>query len=177
MQHLEICLTDASHSPAATAAALPPELPPAERPSLSPNGLMTGPWIEYLFNELWKQLGYRVQGSNQTAHPIPNSSQFVFPTICAPEVRSSCTTVASYGDEKSVWRSGLVRRRSEGIVGEPLSIRDEHVVGMSDVHMLSFTAIVIPDRGPSGRVRLGLGSFSTCTKALIRALRVSAGVA
>ena len=35
--------TDASHSPAATAAALPPELPPAERRSLSPNGLTTGP--------------------------------------------------------------------------------------------------------------------------------------
>ena len=51
---LENVLADASHSPAATAAALPPELPPAERPSLSPNGLMTGPWMEYLFNELCK---------------------------------------------------------------------------------------------------------------------------
>lgn len=68
-------------------------------------------------------------------------------------------------------------RKRDGIVGEPLSIRDEHVVGMSDVHMLSFTATVIPDRGPSGEVRLGLGSFARCTKALIRALRVSARVA
>ena len=108
MQTSEYSLTDASHSPAATAAALPPELPPAERPSLSPNGLITGPWIEYLFSDLCERFKQRVHGSNQTAHPIPNSSQFVFPTICAPEVRSSRTTVASYGEEKSVWRSGSV---------------------------------------------------------------------
>ena len=92
---------NASHSPAATAAALPPELPP-ERFSLSVNGLMTGPWTECLFNELHTRLEYCVQGSNHAARPIPNSSQFVFPTICAPGVRSSCTTVASYGEEKSV---------------------------------------------------------------------------
>jgi len=52
-------------------------------------------------------------------------------------------------------------------VREPLSIRDEHAVGMSDVHMLSFTVTVIPDRGPSGEVRLGLGLFTGCTKARV----------
>ena len=95
-------LTDASHNPAATAAALPPELPPAERPSLSPNGLMTGPWTEYLFSELGRAFKMvRVKDNDNPAYPIPNSSQFVFPTTCAPAVRRSCTTVASYGEEKS----------------------------------------------------------------------------
>ena len=123
-----------------------------------------------------EQSGYHVEGNNETTHPIPNSSQFVFPTICAPEVRSSCTTVASYGEEKSARRSGLVGK-SDGIMGAPLSVRDEHVVGMSEVHMLSFTATVIPASGPSGEVCVDPGSFARCTKALIRALRVSARVA
>ena len=66
---------------------------------------------------------------------------------------------------------------SDVILGAPLSIRDEHVVGMSEVHMLSFTATVIPDRGPSWEVVIDSGSFVRCTKALIRALRVSARLA
>ena len=94
------------------------------------------------------------RSASKVAHPIPNSSQFVFPTIRAPEVRSSCTTVASYGEEKSVRRSEPVGM-CDGVLGAPLSIRDEHVVGMSEVHMLSFTAIVIPERGPSGEVCAG----------------------
>ena len=116
-------------------------------------------------------------GDNLTTYPIPNSSQFAFPTIRAPEVRSSCTTVASYGGERSARRLGPVGRSGNEILSVPLSVRDEHVVGMSEVHMLSFTATVIPDRGPSWEAVIGLGSFARCTRALIRALRVSARVA
>ena len=172
----ENLLTDASHSPAATAAALPPELPPAERPSLSPNGLMTGPWTEYLFNELSKHLRWLYWGLRQPAYPIPNSSQFVLPTTCAPAVRRSCTTVASYGEENSGQKLGPVQK-GDKTPGAPLSMRDEHVVGMSEVHMLSFTATAIPDKGPSGVTGLGLESSARCTKALILALRDSASVA
>ena len=50
--------TYASHRLAATAAALPPELPPADLRSATssfpskPNGLTTGPWAEYRFRDL-----------------------------------------------------------------------------------------------------------------------------
>ena len=37
-------------------------------------------------------------------------------------------------------------------------MRDEHVVGMSEVQMLSFTATAMPDKGPSGEAGLGLES-------------------
>lgn len=57
-----------------------------------------------------------------TTHPIPNSSQLAFPTIGAPASRRSLTAVASYGGLKSE------------------SMAEEHVVGMSAVHMLSLTA-------------------------------------
>jgi hypothetical protein len=56
-------------------------------------------------------------------------------------------------------------------------MRDEHVVGMSEVHMLSFTATAMPDKGPSGEAGLGFESSARCTKALILALRSSARVA
>ena len=63
-------------------------------------------------------------------YPIPNSSQLAFPTTDAPAWFSNCTTVASNGDVKS------------------RSIRDEHVVGIDFVHMLSFIAIFKLDNGP-----------------------------
>ena len=56
-------------------------------------------------------------------------------------------------------------------------MRDEQVVGMSEVHMLSFTAAVMPDKGPPDGARVGLESFGRCAKALIRALRSSPRVA
>jgi len=169
-------LTDALHNPPATATALPPELPPAERPSLSPNGLMTGPWTEYLFNELSEHSRWLLLGQRQLTYPIPNSSQFVFPTTCAPAVRRSCTTAASYGEEKSGQKLEPVRK-SDKTLDAPLSMRDEHVVGMSEVHMLSFTATAMPDNGPSGEADLGSEPSARCTKALVLALRGSARVA
>lgn len=54
-------LTHALHMPAATAAALPPELPPAERctcisgveeDEADLKGFETGPWMEWMFIEL-----------------------------------------------------------------------------------------------------------------------------
>src|SRR4051794_41481198 len=62
--------------------------------------------------------------------PIANSSRFVLPTITAPASRSRVTTVASYG--------GF----------HPSRMRDEHVVGMPRVHMLSLRATGTPASGP-----------------------------
>ena len=105
--------TDTSHKPIATAAALPPELPPAERLSRSLHasfefggngcGLMTGPWCEYRFAELevYKLVVLR-KSTRERAYPIPNSSQFALPTIEAPACFSKATTVASYGGLKPV---------------------------------------------------------------------------
>src|SRR6476660_10069590 len=68
-------------SPAATAAADPPLVPPGMRSSA--HGLRTGPNAEFSFDE-----------------PIANSSQLVLPTITAPARSRSVTTVASYGGTK-----------------------------------------------------------------------------
>ena len=62
--------------------------------------------------------------------PMANSSRLVLPTITAPAALSLVTTVASYG--------GF----------HPSRIRDEHVVGMPRVHMLSFSATGTPASGP-----------------------------
>src|SRR5438876_11713514 len=64
-------------SPAAPAAADPPEEPPGTR--VGSHGLRTGPNAELSF-EL----------------PIANSSRFVLPSITAPRSFSRTTTVASY---------------------------------------------------------------------------------
>ena len=64
-------------------------------------------------------------------HPMPNSSQLVFPTIIAPLLDSNDTTVASKGEVK------------------PSSILEAHVVGNDLVHILSFTATDRPARGPA----------------------------
>jgi len=45
--------------PAATAAALPPELPPADLRSETLNGFTTGPWIECTFRDLMGQVRKR----------------------------------------------------------------------------------------------------------------------
>jgi hypothetical protein len=65
-----------SASPAATAAALPPEDPPGTRSSSA--GFVVGPKWEV-----------------SVVVPIPNSSMLVFPTIVAPASPSRSTTVAS----------------------------------------------------------------------------------
>src|SRR5512143_213639 len=59
----------------ATEAAEPPEDPPGTRPGF--HGLRTGPYAEFSFDE-----------------PIPNSSQFVFPTTTAPARTRRATHVA-----------------------------------------------------------------------------------
>ena len=65
-------------SPAATAAALPPEEPPGTR--VGSHGLRTGPKAEFSFEE-----------------PIANSSRLVLPSSGAPASASRATTVAVYG--------------------------------------------------------------------------------
>src|SRR5215207_2068546 len=72
--------------------------------------------------------GFRV-GPNaefSVLEPIANSSRFVLPTTTAPAARSRSTTVASYGGR------------------HPSRMRDEHVVGIPRVHMLSFSATGTP---------------------------------
>lgn len=66
---------------------------------------------------------------DKNTHPIPNSSQFAFPTIGASASRKSFTTVASYGDLNGPRGSG------------EMSIAEEHVVGIDVVDMLSLIAM------------------------------------
>ena len=100
-------MTDASHIPAATLAALPPELPPADLRSASfwtsaalctCNGFVTGPWTEFSLRELVQSGGGNGLENECKAYPMPNSSQLAFPMICAPASRSNLTTVASKGE-------------------------------------------------------------------------------
>src|SRR5437764_8687837 len=65
-------------SPAATAAALPPEEPPGTR--VRSHGFSTGPNPEFSFEE-----------------PMANSSWLVLPSSGAPASRRLATTVAVYG--------------------------------------------------------------------------------
>src|SRR5439155_21502555 len=65
-------------SPAATAAALPPEEPPGTR--VRSHGLSTSPKAEFSFDE-----------------PIANSSWLVFASSEAPAERRRATAVAVYG--------------------------------------------------------------------------------
>src|SRR5881409_440117 len=65
-------------SPAATAAAEPPDDPPGT--VARSHGLRTGPYAEFSFED-----------------PIANSSQFVFPTRTEPAWRSRAHGVQSYG--------------------------------------------------------------------------------
>ena len=66
----------AGTSPAATAAAEPPELPPGTHARF--HGLCTAPKYEFSFDE-----------------PIANSSMFVLPISTVPAFRSRATTSAS----------------------------------------------------------------------------------
>ena len=66
-------------TPAATAAAEPPELPPGTRSGFS--GLRVGPKALFSVDD-----------------PIPNSSRFVFPITQAPASISRRTAVAVYGE-------------------------------------------------------------------------------
>ena len=67
-----------SASPAATAAADPPEEPPGTRETS--RGLRVGPKAEF-----------------SVVVPMPNSSMLVLPLISAPAARTSATAWASYG--------------------------------------------------------------------------------
>lgn len=185
----------ASHMPAATAAPLPPELPPAERRSRACQstsldgcwyGLTTGPWIEWTFKDLQKQdlvdeglLGVmKAQKARKRddSYPMPNSSQFVFPMIVAPDAFSRRTTVASKGDWKSFWSNGICKEeekstrqpqhrgaRGRASIPEslPRSMAEEHVVGIFLVHMLSLTATVVPLNGPRGTGAASSGATYT----------------
>ena len=66
------------HIPAASAAALPPLLPPGTR--------VTSHGFFVTRNALFS-----------VELPMANSSRFVFPTITAPAASRRATTVASYG--------------------------------------------------------------------------------
>ena len=65
-------------------------------------------------------------------YPIPNSSILVFPAINAPAACNLLTTVAGNG----LWK--------------PFRIAEAHVVGSSEVHMLSLIAITWPSIGDLG---------------------------
>ncbi len=98
-------------SPAATAAALPPELPPGVRPFA--HGLCTGPYALFSFDE-----------------PIANSSMFVLPSTRAPASRSRVTAVASYIGtwpsrifEPAVVSTPSVQKMSLTAIGAPRSPR------------------------------------------------------
>src|SRR5688500_11025230 len=95
--------------PAATAAALPPELPPGTR--VGSHGFFVGLNAEASVDE-----------------PMPNSSMFVLPRMIAPAPRSLLTTVASYGGiqpsrifEPAVVATPLVTRLSLSAIGTPTS--------------------------------------------------------
>src|SRR3982751_3597646 len=97
----------AQHMPAASAAALPPELPP---------GMRSGSHgLRVVRNALFS-----------VELPIANSSRFVLPRITAPAASSFCTTVASYGARKfssildeQVVVPQLVQRLSLRAIGTP----------------------------------------------------------
>ena len=72
---------DPQHKPAATEAALPPELPPGTL--VISQGFKVGPNADV-----------------SVELPIANSSLFVFPIITAPEFKSLSVTVDSYGGIK-----------------------------------------------------------------------------
>src|SRR5688572_6112616 len=99
--------SEADASPAATAAADPPEDPPGTRDGSQ--GLRVGKNPEFSVDE-----------------PIANSSRFVFPMSVAPAARRRVTTVASYGAryfsrifEAHVVGASVVQRLSLRATGTP----------------------------------------------------------
>ena len=62
---------------------------------------MTGPCTEWTFRDLDHLVDERPRvkkRQGEIGYPMPNSSQFVFPMMVAPEAFSRWTTVASNGD-------------------------------------------------------------------------------
>src|ERR1700682_950898 len=114
-------------SPAATAAALPPEEPPGTR-SRS-HGLRTGPNAEFSFEE-----------------PIANSSWLVFPSRLVPAPAKRETTVAVYGGSYPSrmrdpdWLGApAVQNRSLTASGTPCSGAGESSLGAcSAIHVKQF---------------------------------------
>src|SRR5829696_10160514 len=80
--------------PAATATALPPELPPGTR--VGSSGWRVGPNAEFSVED-----------------PMANSSRFVFPIGMPPAATRRSTTVAVYGGRHPS------RTRDEHVVGTP----------------------------------------------------------
>src|SRR6476619_7031692 len=96
-------------NPAATAAALPPLLPPGTRDVSW--GLRVGPNAEF-----------------SVLDPIANSSRLVLPMTIAPASRSRVTTVASYGGrqpsrifDEHVVGTPRVQKLSLSAIGTPAS--------------------------------------------------------
>ncbi len=94
-------------SPAATAAADPPDEPPGTR--AGSHGLNVGPYAEFSVDE-----------------PIANSSMFVFPSRDSPRPRHRSATVASYTGtyparifEPAVVSTPAVEMRSLNAIGMP----------------------------------------------------------
>ena len=122
-------------APAATAEALPPELPPA---TLGPNDAS---WVisisddddEFSWPFSSSRVGRATHGLMHApdaectfADPIPNSSMLHLPTMTAPAARNRAVTVDSIG----------------GVY--PFSILDPAVVGAPRTQKLSLTAIGTP---------------------------------
>ena len=120
-------------APAATAEALPPELPPA---TLGPNDasvVNSDDEFSSPFPPRTNSLGRATHGLMHApdaectfADPIPNSSMLHLPTMTAPAARNRAVTVDSIG----------------GVY--PFSILDPAVVGAPRTQKLSLTAIGTP---------------------------------
>ena len=81
--------------PAATAAALPPELPPADLSSDVPIGFTTGPWTEWMCSDL----GRNVSAGGGIGRPRVTPSRIHRSlSISAPDCCNSFTTVAPMGE-------------------------------------------------------------------------------
>src|SRR4029077_28030 len=127
-------------SPAATAAALPPEEPPGTR-SRS-HGLRTAPNAEFSFED-----------------PIANSSWLVFPSSLAPAPVTRETTVAVYGGSypsrirDPAWLgTPSVQNRSLTAIGTPLSGAGASSLGASSAtHVKQFSPSLPAPRSSAAR--------------------------
>ena len=145
-------------APAATAEALPPELPPATLGpndasrviSISDDDEFSWPFSSSRVGRATHGLMHAPDAECTFADPIPNSSMLHLPTMTAPAARNRAVTVDSIG----------------GVY--PFSILDPAVVGAPRTQKLSLTAIGTPSS------MLEPGAFvSPRPPPLIRGVRVA----
>src|SRR5260370_29673573 len=119
--------------PAPTRPRATPPATAAADPPLEPPGTRSG------------RRGFRVGPNAEFSvdEPIANSSRFVFPIGIPPAATTRSATVAEYGGR------------------HPSRIRDEHVVGIPRVHMLSLTATGTPASGPGSCPRATTASTAS----------------